>query len=153
MRLATKILSLSPWTVSREAPTAVVISASPGPASHRHHRKPCRHLAQRWLVGELAAAEFQGRATALSSSCSGASSARGSRRADRIASRSPPGPPPQLRVAGPVAQRTVYSIYSTVSALFRDAKLADKIRRSARLKRSLAVRFITTQFPLRDRPQ
>jgi hypothetical protein len=30
----------------------------------------------------------------------------------------------------PVAQRTVYSIYSTVSALFRDAKLADKIEQT-----------------------
>ena len=30
----------------------------------------------------------------------------------------------------PVAQRTVYSIYSTVSALFRDAKLANKIEQT-----------------------
>ena len=30
----------------------------------------------------------------------------------------------------PVAPRTVYSIYSTVTALFRDAKLADKIEQS-----------------------
>jgi len=30
----------------------------------------------------------------------------------------------------PVAQRTVYSIYSTVAAMFRDAKLADKIEQT-----------------------
>ena len=32
--------------------------------------------------------------------------------------------------ARPVAQRTVYTIYSTVCAMFRDAKLADKIEQS-----------------------
>jgi hypothetical protein len=36
----------------------------------------------------------------------------------------------RTNVERPVAQRTVYSIYSTVTALFRDAKLADKIEQT-----------------------
>jgi integrase len=36
----------------------------------------------------------------------------------------------RLRVAGTIAQRTIYNIYSVVSALFRDARLADLIEQS-----------------------